>query len=74
MSKITITIEDKPGNRVEVITTPSNETLFQKIASHGPQSLTSAEAYCLFVSRQLREESKRQGGSMTIYVPPSRGL
>lgn len=73
MAKITITIEDEPGNRVKVVTEPSNETLLMKIASHGPGSLTSAEAYCLFVSRQLREESKRQG-STAIMIPASRGL
>lgn len=68
MAKVTITIEDMPENKVRVISTPSAETLLQKIASHGPESLTSSEAYTLFVLRQLREESKNQR-STNIIVP-----
>jgi hypothetical protein len=74
MAKITITIEDKPGNLVEVISTPSNESLLHKIASIGAESLTSAEAYSLFVCRQLREESKRQSGRLMVLVPPARKI
>lgn len=68
MAKVVITIEDKPGDRVEVIVNPPAEQLFQKIASHGPASLTSAEAYALCAVRTMREESKRQGPTR-ILVP-----
>jgi hypothetical protein len=66
MPKITITIEDKPGDLVEVIFTPTCEMLIQKHASgHG---LTSAEGYALFVANRLREASKQQG-SLRILIP-----
>lgn len=68
MAKITITIEDKPNSRVEVIVTPPAESLLNKIASHGPNSLTSAEAYALCAVRTVREESKRNGPTR-IMVP-----
>lgn len=66
MSKIVITIEDQPGNKVKVTVEPTAETLIKKHASgHG---ITSAEAYTLFVLNRLREESKRQGPTR-ILVP-----
>jgi hypothetical protein len=68
MAKVTITIEDKPGNRVEVKLDPTAETLLKKVASHGQTSLTSAEGYALFAANRLREESKRQGGSLIVPV------
>lgn len=68
MAKITITIEDKPGDRVKVDINPTAETLLQKIASHGPGSITSAEAYALCAVRTMREESKKQGPTR-ILVP-----
>jgi len=66
MSKITITIEDSPGGMVKTVVDPSCETLIQKHASG--HELTSAEAYALFVTRALREESKRQGPTR-ILIP-----
>lgn len=66
MARITITIEDRPENRVEVVVTPRAEELMNKIASHGPTSLTSAEAYALLCVRALREESKRQGPTRVL--------
>ena len=66
MPKITITIEDQPGNQVKVEVDPTCETMIQKhVSGHG---LSSAESYALFVARQLREESKRQGPT-PIYIP-----
>lgn len=66
MSKITITIEDAPNGMVKTAVNPTCETLIKKFAS-GNQ-LTSAEAYALFVTRQLREESKRQSPTR-ILIP-----
>ena len=66
MAKITITIEDLPVSGVSVAVDPTCETLIQKHVSGN--GMTIAEAYALFVARQLREESKRQGPSQ-IYIP-----
>lgn len=66
MPKITIVIEDMPGNKVKTTVSPSCETLLQKHASG--HNLSSAEAYTLFMVRQLREESKRQAPTR-ILIP-----
>lgn len=69
MAKLTITIEDM-GPRVEFKMSPSAETLFKKIASHGPESLTAAEAYAMACVNRVRE----LGGSKAsrIIVPVQR--
>lgn len=58
MAKVTITIEDQPGNRVKVDVAPRAETLIKKYVSG--HELSSAEAYALYCIRQLREESRRK--------------
>lgn len=57
MSQITITITDRPNNRVEVHCHPLAQTLIEAAANG--HSMTSAEAYALFVVRAIREESHR---------------
>lgn len=69
MAKIVINIEDVPGGGVSVVTTPSNEEMFRKLASHGPNSLTAAEAYALYACRMIREESKRGDSRIIVPVP-----
>lgn len=66
MSKIVVTIEDKPGDLVEVIFTPTCETLIQKNASGN--GMTSAEGYALSVANHLRRVSKEQG-SLRVLIP-----
>lgn len=66
MSKITITIEDTPDGKVKAVVDPTCETIIKKHASG--HELTSAEAYVLFVTRELREESKRQSPTR-ILIP-----
>lgn len=66
MPKVIIIIEDMPGNKVKATSNPTGETLIKKHASG--HELSSAEAYALFMLRQLREESKRQG-NMRILIP-----
>lgn len=66
--KVTITIEDK-GSSVKVVMTPNAETLLNKIASHGPQSLSAAEAYAMAAVNRIRELSKNAGGRIIVAVP-----
>lgn len=66
MAKITITIEDKPDNKVAVRIDPSFETLASMV-NHG-EKLTSAQAYAMFAVRMLREESKRKEPT-PIFIP-----
>lgn len=64
MSKVTMTFEDVGGN-VKVEMSPTAETLIQKIASHGPDSLTSAEAYAMAAANRVRSLSKQPGRIIT---------
>jgi hypothetical protein len=66
MAKFTIEITDMPNGGVNVVSSPSNETMFKKIASHGPDSLTSAEAYGMYACRMMREKSKETGKIVTL--------
>lgn len=72
MAKITIVIEDQKQNgrdMVKTTITPTAETLLKKIASHGPNSLTAAEAYAMAAVNRMRELSKSQESSIIIAVP-----
>lgn len=64
MAKVTITIEDIGGN-VKVVMNPSAETMLKKIASHGKESLTAAEAYALAGVNRMRDLSKSAGRIIT---------
>lgn len=66
MAKFTIEITDMPNGGVNVVSSPSNETMFQKIASHGPESLTAAEAYGMYACRMMREKSKDMASIVTL--------
>lgn len=68
MAKVTITIEDA-GGMVKTVMSPTAETLLQKVASHGPDSLTAAEAYAFAAINHMRKLSKQQG---RIIVPVPR--
>jgi hypothetical protein len=57
MSKIVITIEDQPGNRVAIHCKPLAQEMIQAAANG--HSMTSAEGYALLMLRAVREESKR---------------
>lgn len=67
MAKVSITIEDVGGN-VKVTLEPTAETLLNKIASHGPESLTAAEAYAMAAANHMRKISK-QPGQIVVDVP-----
>lgn len=74
MAKVVFTLEDKPDGTVKCTLEPTGETLLKKIASHGPESLTAAEGYAMFLVNRLRDEAKRQGASRIIVpVPRVRG-
>lgn len=66
MSKVIIHIEDKLDGNVSVTATPTFETMAMKMNSGN--ELTSAEAYALFVLRQIREQSKAQG-KLQLKIP-----
>lgn len=70
MSKVVITIEDVGGN-VRVKMDPTAETLLKKIASHGKESLTAAEAYAFAGVNRMRDLSK-QAGKIIVPVPRVR--
>lgn len=70
MAKVVITIEDIGGN-VKVSMEPTAETLLQKIASHGPESLTAAEAYAMAGVNRMRDLSK-QPGRIIVPVPRTK--
>lgn len=74
MAKIVFTLEDKPDGGVKVELEPTAETLLRKIASHGPNSLTSAEGYAMFLVNRLREEGKRKNPTIIVAVPPARKI
>lgn len=67
MAKITITIEDLPGNKVKVVSDPTFEQM-AKIDLSGIADLTSGHAYALLALRAIREESKKQGPT-PILIP-----
>lgn len=71
MAKITITIEDLPGNKVSVKAEPTLETMF-KMELAG-DSLTSAQGYAFTALRAIREESKKQTPTKII-IPRVTGL
>ncbi len=59
MSKIIVTIEDKPDGNVSITANPTFETLAMKVDSG--ETITSGEAYALFALRKIREASRKQG-------------
>jgi hypothetical protein len=67
MAKVTITIEDHPGGRVEFKMEPSAETLIAMIASG--HDLTGAETYAMACVNRVREISRSQSDHTTIYIP-----
>lgn len=69
MAKIVFTLEDKPDGGVKCSLEPTAETLLKKIASHGPQALTSAEGYGMFLVNRLREEGKKKDSRIIVAVP-----
>lgn len=75
MSQITITLIDRPGNRVEVKVNPLAQTLIEAAANG--HTMTSAEGYALLAIRAIREESQRmqQRGEkgMIIQIPRLKG-
>lgn len=73
MAKIVFTLEDMPDGVVKTTLQPTAETLLRKIASHGPESLTSAEGYAMFLVNRLREEGKRKTGQIIVPVQRVRG-
>lgn len=56
MSKIVVTIEDKPDGNVKITSEPNFETLAMKVDSGN--TITAAETYALFALRKIREASK----------------
>jgi len=64
--KITLTIEDTPGNKVKVTAEPTFETLMKMIVSGEKE--TSAMGYALMCVNKIREESRRNGPTR-ILVP-----
>jgi hypothetical protein len=70
MAKVTITIEDLPGNKVKVISDPSLETMFKMNLSGG--DMTSAHGYAFAALNAIRRESKTKDPS-PILIPKVRG-
>lgn len=66
MAEITIKIKDLPGGKVEVVATPSFETMMKMHASG--ETLTSAHAYALYAVRCIREEAKKKTSTI-IHIP-----
>jgi len=75
VSQITITITDRPNNRVEIKCHPLAQTLIEAAAKG--HNLTSAEGYALHALRSIREESARMQEKgekgMIIRIPRLRG-
>lgn len=66
MARVTITIEDLPGNKVKVEANPNFETMMKMIdAGH---DMTSAHGLALAMVNRAREESKKRG-PQKIWVP-----
>lgn len=66
MAKITLTIEDKPDDKVKVVVNPSMETIFKMIESG--ENLTSAYGYAVRAVNSIKEASDENGPNK-IYVP-----
>ena len=69
MAKITIVIEDKPDNKVKVVSDPSLETIFS-MANSGHE-LTSAHGYAFQALNVIREHSRKKEPSR-ILIPKKR--
>lgn len=67
MAKITITIEDFPGDKVKVVSDPSFENMV-KIAHNGSR-LTAAHGYAFLALNAIREESKKREPKLNIILP-----
>lgn len=67
MAEITIKLKDLSSGGVEVIATPSFETMMKMHASG--EDLTSAHAYALYAVRCIREEAKNKSSTTLIQVP-----
>lgn len=66
MAKITITIEDTPGDRVKIISAPTFDTMANMVNSG--ELMTSAHGYALRMIRAARDLSKETGPA-TILIP-----
>lgn len=69
MAKITLTIEDLPGNKVKVVSDPNFETMMKMHVSGTP--LTSAHGYALTAINAIRGESKKRAPT-GIIIPKIR--
>lgn len=65
--KITITIEDKPEEKVSVVSDPNFETMMKMITSG--EELTGAQGYALFVLNKIRERAKEPTTKSPIWLP-----
>lgn len=70
MAKITITIEDIPGGKVKVVSTPSFETMAKMIQSG--EDMSDAHGYALKCINTIREVSKSANPSNIIQIPKVR--
>lgn len=69
MAKIVITIEDKPGNKVSIVSNPSMEQMFSMDLSG--QQLTSAHGYAFRMLNEARAVSKEMNPTK-ILIPRVR--
>jgi hypothetical protein len=67
MSRVVITIEDKPEGGVKCECTPNFETMMMK--ENSGNRLTSAEAYAVHVLNALRKASKEQASALKVLIP-----
>jgi hypothetical protein len=64
MAKIVITIEDKPNDKVKVVSEPSFETIAKMTVSG--EEMTSAHGYAIRCINAVMAESKAQNPGMII--------
>lgn len=67
MAKVTITIEDMPNGKIQIISTP-NFMQMVKLTENGI-GLTDAEGYAVALLNHARKISKSQTPDNKIYIP-----
>lgn len=67
MAKITITIEDFPGDKVKVVSDPSFENMVK--LAHNGSLLTAAHGYAFLALNAIRSESKKRDSKLNIILP-----
>lgn len=67
MAKVTIVIEDKPGNKVTIVSDPNFETMLKMDLSGA--ALTSGHGYAIAMLNKAREISKASGSKLAVKIP-----